>query len=57
MFTSTSTRSNILYIKLVCMHDTVTCKIVADYIALYIIKFNPTLHISRRSSVGNAFEM
>ena len=26
------------YIKLLCMHDAVTCKIVANYIALFSIK-------------------
>ena len=42
------------YIKLLCMNDAVTCKIVAHYSAVQK-NLNPTIHISCRNLVGKAF--
>ena len=57
MFTSTSTRSIIFFfIKLLCMHDAMTCNIVT-IVTIALHSLNPTSHISPRSSVGSALRL
>ena len=52
--------NDIFNIKLLCMHDAMTCNIMATCmytIALYSKSLNPTPHISWGSSVGSALDL
>ena len=50
--------SNIFYIKLLCMHDAMTCSIVAILQRCTYSKcLNPTSHIFRGSAVGSALDL
>ena len=50
------TLNNIFYIKLLCMHDAMTCNIVAILLRCTVQCLNPTLHIYRGSAVGSALD-
>ena len=51
------TLNNILYIKLLCMHDAMTCNIVGYTIAVYSYCLKPTSHSFRGSAVGSALDL
>ena len=57
MFTYTTTLNNIFYIKLLCMHDAMTCNIVAILLRSTVQCLNPTSHIYRGSAVESALDL